>query len=426
MGHHRGVIDLAMEYGVPTRSAPFRSLGRRSLLTAVAGLGGLAVSPRAVRAGQTVDLGLPGGDGARAFTTGFPGKGRMILQRTRPPLLETPFEVFDKGIITPNDLFYVRWHWSNIPTQIDAASFRLRVHGQVERSLVLSLTDLLAMPSVELVAVNQCAGNSRGFLQPRVTGAQWGNGAMGNARWTGVRLKDVLDRAGVGAGAVAVRFRGLDGSVIPGGPDFMKSLSIDHARDGEVMIAYAMNGEQLPFLHGFPLRLVVPGWYATYWIKMLSDIEILDAADKNYWMTEAYRVPDNPAASVDPAHADVKMAPVARMNPRSFFTGMRSGDRAAADTPLAIRGIAFGGDAAVKRVATSVDNGRTWQDARLGEDAGKYGFRRWETSIAPSRGKQVILVRCTNTMDEEQPLKAGWNRGGFMRNVIESLTLNVT
>jgi DMSO/TMAO reductase YedYZ molybdopterin-dependent catalytic subunit len=134
----------------------------------------------------------------------------------------------------------------------------------VNRSLSLSLDELMALPRVELAAINQCSGNSRGYFQPRVTGGQWAHGAMGNARWTGVRLKDVLDRAGVKAGALQVRFNGMDEPVVPDAPDFMKSLAIDHAPDGEVMLAYAMNGAQLPLLNGFPLRLIVPGWYSTY------------------------------------------------------------------------------------------------------------------------------------------------------------------
>lgn len=184
----------------------------------------------------------------------------MILQRTRPPLLETPFEVFDKGVFTPSDRFYVRWHWSAIPTEVDASGFRLAVRGQVNRRLSRSLDEIAAMPRVEIAAVDQCSGNSRGFFQPRIAGGEWGNGAMGDARWTGVRLRDVLDRAGVKAGAVQVRFNGLDEPTGPDGPDFMKPLDLDHARDGEVTIAYAMNGEQLPLPNGFPLRLVVPGW----------------------------------------------------------------------------------------------------------------------------------------------------------------------
>ena len=247
---------------------------RRLLVTASAA--GLALSKPAW-AQKMIDLPLPGGPGARQITTAFPQKGQMILQRTRPPLLETPFEVFDKGVFTPNDQFYVRWHWAVIPTDIDTDKFSLTVHGHVNQTLSLSLSDILhGLPSIQLSAVNQCSGNSRGFFEPRVPGGEWANGAMGNALWTGVRLKDVLDKAGVKPGAVQVRFKGLEEPVVADAPHFMKSLDIDHARDGEVMIAYAMNGEQLPLVNGFPLRLVVPGWYATYWVKMLNDIEVLD------------------------------------------------------------------------------------------------------------------------------------------------------
>jgi len=269
---------------------------------------------------------LPFVNGQRQLVTNFPQKGAMLLQRTRPPLLETPFEVFDHGVFTPNDRFYVRWHLANIPTTIEPAVFRLNVSGHVREKISLTLADLVRdFEPFEIAAVNQCSGNSRGFFQPRVAGGEWANGAIGNALWRGVRLKDVLDRAGVKAGALQVRFNGLDTGVIPQTPDFMKSLAIDHARDGEVMIAYAMNGEPLPLLNGFPLRLVVPGWYATYWVKMLNDIEVLDTPDTNFWMTKAYLIPDTPFANVLPGQQGVKMIPINRMLPRSFFTNIPDG-----------------------------------------------------------------------------------------------------
>ena len=151
---------------------------------------------------------------------------------------------------------------------------------------------------------------------------------MGNAKWMGVRLKDVLDRAGVKPGALQVRFSGLDQPVVDGAPKLMKSLALDHARDGEVMIAYAMNGEQLPLLNGFPLRLVVPGWYSTYWVKMLDRIEVLDTPDENFWTKNAYLIPDTPGANMTPGQTGVKMVPINRMVPRSFVTNLKDGAHA--------------------------------------------------------------------------------------------------
>ncbi len=303
---------------------------RRSVPSAYGGVAGLGLAVAPAWAATTVKLPLPGGPQDRPITEEFPQKAAMILQRTRPPLLETPFEVFDRGVFTPNDQFFVRWHWAVIPTEVDVDKFRLTVRGHVNQVLSLSLQDILSLPRVEMAAVNQCSGNSRGLFLPRVAGGQWGNGSMGNARWTGVRLEDVLHRAGVKPGAVAVRFQGLDEAVIDGAPRFLKSLDIDHARDGEVMLAYQMNGEQLPLLNGFPLRLIVPGWYSTYWIKMLTDIEVLDAPDDNFWMKTAYRIPDTPYASVKPDEKGYKTVPINRMLPRSFATNLKDGDKASA------------------------------------------------------------------------------------------------
>ena len=399
-------------------------LDRRQWL---AGAGVFAFSGSALAvaiSGGSIDLMLPGGPGNRPITTDFPKKDRMILQRIRPPLLETPFDVFDNQVFTPNNRFFVRWHWAVIPTAVDAEKFRLAVHGHVERELSLSLRELQTLPEFEIVAVNQCSGNSRGFFAPRVPGGQWGNGAMGNARWTGVRLKDVLDRAGVKSGGVQVRFGGLDQPVVPQAPDFMKSLAIDHARDGEVMIAYAMNGEQLPLLNGFPLRLVVPGWYSTYWIKMLNDIEVLAEPDQNFWMKTAYLIPDTPNADMKPGQAGVSMVPISRMNPRSFITNLAPNTRLEVGASVTVRGIAFGGNTGVSKVEFSADGGNTWTQARLGPDEGKYSFRVWDAGFVPhDRRLLALMSRCTNSDGSVQPMQANWNPGGYMRNVVESVAV---
>ncbi len=399
-----------------------RSVSSRRYFLRGAGTATLALLTAPAWAETMVDLPLPGGPGRRPVTTAFPQKGAMILQRTRPPLLETPFEVFDESVFTPNDRFYVRWHWALIPTEVNAQTFRLAVHGRVNQTLSLSLDDILALPQVELAAVNQCSGNSRGYFSPRVAGGEWSNGAMGNAAWTGVRLKDVLDRAGVKPGAVQVRFSGLDDPVVADAPKFMKSLAIDHARDGEVMLAYGMNHEQLPLLNGFPLRLIVPGWYSTYWVKMLHDIEVLDQPDTNYWMKTAYTIPDTPYASIYPGEPDVRLVPINRMVPRSFITNIKSGDPFHAGRAALARGIAFGGDAGVARVDFSSDDGKSWQAAELGKDEGKYSFRQWQIQFTlPVRGDYALMVRCTNSQGVAQPAAPNWNPGGFMRNVIEAM-----
>ncbi len=399
-------------------------LSRRGLLGAMTALGGLGVA--ATAGAQTVDLGLNGGPARRALTTAFPQKGSMILQRTRPPLLETPWAVFDEGVFTPNDRFFVRWHWAAIPEQIDLAQFRCAVRGHVNRPQSLSMTDILALPRVELAAVNQCSGNSRGLFAPRVAGGQWENGAMGNAKWVGVRLRDVLDRAGVKPGAVAVRFNGLDEPVTPDAPDFMKSLAIDHARDGEVMLAYQMNGEQLPLLNGFPMRLVAPGWYSTYWVKMVSDIEVLDKPDESFWMKSAYLIPATPRADVKPGQTGFPTEPINRMVPRSWFTNVTPATRVTPGAPVPLRGIAMGGDCGVAAVDLSVDGGVTWAPATLGADEGPYSFRQWTgQASAPAMGALAAMVRCTNTRQVAQPMAANWNGGGFMRNVVETVQLAV-
>lgn len=389
------------------------AIGRRALL----GLGAGALAGGPAWAQALVDLGLSDGNGRRPLSDAFPAKRGMIVQRTRAPLLETPMDAFDGALdsatVTPNDRFFVRWHYPDIPLSVDAAAFRLRVTGAVKRTLALGLKDLQALPPVDVVAVNQCSGNSRGFFAPRVPGAQWGNGAMGNARWTGVRLRDLLDRAGVAPGAVAVKFSGLDQP--PGqAPWFAKTLTLDHALSDDVILAYGMNGAALPLLNGFPLRLVVPGWFSTYWVKALDRIALLRAPDTGFWMEKAYRIPATPRASVAPGAKDFATVPIGRMPPRAFFT--RADARG-------VRGIALGGDSAVARVDWSIDGGKTWHAARLGPDAGRYGFRRWTAALP--RGTHGVAVRATNAGGETQRADPIWNPSGYRRNSIETIGVTI-
>jgi sulfite dehydrogenase (cytochrome) subunit A len=370
-------------------------------------------------------IALPFGNGERPLVK-YPQKRPLIQLTSRPPQLETPFSVYAEGPITPNDAFFVRYHLAGVPYDLAPEKFALKLKGKVDQELSLSLADLRQMPATEIVAVNQCSGNSRGFFEPRVAGGQLGNGALGNARWRGVSLKAVLDKAGVQAGARQVTFNGMDGPVMDTTPDFVKALDIDHARDGEVMLAYAMNGEPLPFLNGFPLRLVVPGYYGTYWVKHLNEITVIDNVYDGFWMKTAYRIPDNACACVEPGTAPKATIPINKFNTRSFITSLANGAKVKAGQPITIKGFAFDGGTGIKDVDLSTDGGKTWQQAKLGKDLGKYSFREWQLSVMLLAGSHELMVRATNNVGATQPAAATWNPAGYMRNVIETTTVTAT
>lgn len=397
---------------------------RRQMLKAagraVLGLGVAAGEGAGLAAFAAEMVQLPFANGERSLVA-YPGKRPLIELTARPPQLETPFGVFNDGLLTPNDAFFVRYHLADIPTEIDPDAFRIAITGKVDKSLSLSLQDLrTGFEPVELIAVNQCSGNSRGLFEPRVAGGQLANGAMGNARWRGVSLKAVLDKAGVQAGAVQVSFDGLDGPVIPDTPDFIKALDIDHARDGEVMLAYAMNGEDLPWLNGFPVRLVVPGYFGTYWVKHLREIAVLDKAFDGFWMTSAYRIPANACACTEPGKAPTATVPINRFNVRSFITSVQDGATVKANADVMLRGIAFDGGYGVTDVAISPDGGKSWLAATLGENLGKYSFREWKAVVRLPKGEHVLMVRATNRIGQSQPIEPLWNPAGYMRNVVET------
>lgn len=383
----------------------------------------LIASALAAPAAAQVDLGFSE-NGLRPTTRAFPQKGEMILQRSTPPLLETPIGVFDAADFTPNDRFFVRWHHP-FPTSVDPARHRLRVTGLVGKPLSLSLAQLARLPRIAIAAVNQCAGNGRGLFGPRVPGAQWGNGAMGNALWEGVRLKDVLALAGVKPGAVAVRFGGLDAPVMDTAPDFEKSLPIDHALSDDVMIAWGMNGQPLPLLNGFPLRLVVPGWYSTYWVKMLDSIEVLAEPDHGFWMAKAYMAPANALADVAPGAPAGPRQPVSVMRPRAIITNIAAGARLPARAFTPVQGVALGGDNGVMLVELSGDGGRSWVPAQLGPDHGRYAFRRFRGALALAPGRQLILARATNAAGVSQPLVQNWNPSGYNRAGVDPVPVEI-
>ena len=387
------------------------------------GLSALGLGKAACAQSATADLPFP--NGTRPLVR-YPQKRLLLRLTARPPQLETPFAVYDDGLITPNDAFFVRYHLANIPfDQIDPASFRLTIGGAVQTPLSLTLAELKAMPAREVTAVAQCSGNSRGFFTPRVAGGQAGNGLMGNAVWRGVALRDVLEQAGLRPDAVQLSFNGMDSPVLPETPDFVKALDVVEARDPDVLLAYSMNGQDLPVLNGFPLRLVVPGYFATYWVKHLHEITALDKPLASFWMTTAYRIPDNDCACVPVGATLGATRPIGRYAVRSFITNLNHGAKLPAGQEIAIKGIAFDGGSGIRAVDLSTDGGSAWVPTTLGPDLGRYSFRGFMASVALPPGLHTLLVRAASNAGEVQPAEQRWNPSGYMRNVIEAVSVTI-
>ena len=391
---------------------------RREVLAGALAL--MAGSAGGARSQTAATVSLPFDNGERPLGV-YPQKRPMIVLTQRPPQLETPFEVFDHGAFTPNDAFFVRYHLSGAPPRgLNAATHRLKIGGAVETPLDLGMDDLrTSFPVVEMAAVNQCSGNGRGFSSPRVGGGQLGNGAMGSALWRGVSLRALLDKAGVKPSAKAVEFNGADVPPMRVIPDFIKALSVDHARQGEVMLAFEMNGAPLPLLNGYPLRLIVPGYYGTYWVKHLTDITVLEQDSQSYFMQKAYRVPDNDCACTPPGQPATQTRPIGKLNVRSFITNVQDGQKIGAGKRVVLRGIAFDGGSGVAGVEVSADGGKAWTSAALGQDHGPYGFREWSTHVALNPGNHVLMARARSKAGEIQPMTQTWNPPGYMRNVVD-------
>jgi len=408
-------------------------LGRRAFLRLASAVGGgLALSACKKESSSSPQSGTSSSSATESATAAapremaqFPEKTDLILLTDRPPQLETPLKYFQTDL-TPNDAFFVRWHLADIPTSVDTAKFRLNLHGHVNTPLELSLDDLKKFDPVSIVAVNQCSGNSRSLFEPRVFGGQWTNGAMGNAKWTGVRLADLLDKAGVKDGAVEVTFQGLDKAVLPATPAFVKSLKLDKAKDKDVIVAYAMNDAPLPMLNGFPIRLIVPGWYATYWVKALNDINVVTEPFTGFWMAKAYRIVNNPQANESPDKLATETVPINTMTVRSVIVSPQPDDKVTSGKSFEITGVAFDGGKGIAKVDVSTDGGKTWQPATLNENnLGPYSWRRFSYNWTPtSAGTAKLMARATNAAGETQQTEQ-WNRSGYARNVMDPVVINV-
>src|SRR5262245_50922398 len=338
----------------------------------------------------------------------------MIVRSTRPEDLEMPISGFD-DYITPVENFFVRTH-VNVPT-VDIAQWRLSVAGQVSTPLTLSIEDLRQMPSVEVVSVLECAGNGRQFYNPTVPGVQWGNGAVGNGRWRGVRLADVLRRAGLKADAIEIL---LDGADTPIGKmvDFQRTIPLKKALHPSTLLAYEMNGAPLTIKHGFPVRAVVPGWAGDSWMKWVTSVRVLNEEFTGYWMKSAYLHPGKavaPGTLVPPT----AMKPVTSLRVKSVISFPANGANVDPGKRIVVRGAAWSGDSGpVTTVDVSVDRGRTWRSATLTSKATDFGWRLWEFPwTPPGAGHYTLFARARDAGGDIQPLAQEWNPSGYLWKV---------
>ena len=407
-------------------------ISRRALLAggAFALAGSLPPSRKTCAAGKPfLPQGLADGVYDTATLEALPGKKPLIKLTERPPNYETPLDHFTSEF-TANESFFVRYHLSGIPEQIDAGQWRLKVTGDgVGKPVQLSLSELRSdFAAAEIAAVCQCSGNRRGFSQPHVPGVQWSLGAVGNARWKGARLKDVLSRADLRAETVEIVSNGADGPVLDGTPDFVKSIPLAKALDDNTLIAYEMNGAPLPHFNGFPIRLIVPGWTATYWMKHLDTIEASTKPFSGFWVKSAYRIPTGKFPIIQHFQSQVAAAnePITEMVVNSMITAPAQGQTMRAGATTEIRGLAWDGGYGISRVEIAVDGGGTWRDAALGDDFGRFAFRAFRFAFTPPQaGTYQVMARASNGVGQTQADRLIFNPAGYHNNVIRPLTINV-
>jgi len=398
---------------------------RRSFLkTAAITAGSIGLGTSVAKAAQT---GQPR-DNREVSKYAFPEKRPLITYSDRPPLLETPREVFTTAL-TPNDQFFVRWHMPDIPTQIDPDKYTININGLVDKELSISLNDIKNnFEQVEVTAVLQCGGNSRSAFKPIAGGIQWGNGAMGCATWKGVRLRDVLNRAGLQKEAVWIGFNGRDKAAYYETPQFVRELKIDEL-DDHVILAYEMNGEELPYLNGYPLRLVIPGSYSDSWVKMISNITVTKEYQKLFFMDVAYRVPDNDCECETPDKRVKATKPITKMNVKSLIGYPTTGTKLNMKSHVVIRGVARDDGHGIQDVMISTDEGKTWEKALLDDGKlGRYAYRAFRFSFKPKKyGDVTIMSKAINKLGKEQPFAKDikWNHGGYKFNGIDEIKVTV-
>jgi DMSO/TMAO reductase YedYZ molybdopterin-dependent catalytic subunit len=354
-----------------------------------------------------------------ADNTSSPGK--LIVREQEPVNLEMPFSALD-GLITPNESFYVRCHFP-IP-EISAADWRLKIEGEVEAPFELKYDELREMESRTIAATLECAGNNRIYLEPKAKGVQWGLGAVGNASWTGVPLAALLERAQPRAGALEVILDGADEGEVDKTPtpagkiSFCRSLPLEKAR-GDVLLAYEMNGEPLSASHGFPVRAVVPGWYAMASVKWLRRIILTKKPFNGYYQSLDYTYWDR-------SRPLPTLAPITELQTKAEIARPESGETIAANSPYLVHGAAWTGTGEITRVEISVDSGRTWNEAKLLGDPVKNAWRLWEYEWRPTTtGRQTIIARASDSRGGAQPVGRGGDRGTYMINHLLPLDVEV-
>jgi sulfite dehydrogenase len=406
---------------------------RRSLLEA-AGAGsllagtGMAV-PRLFAAQAETPLNLPAalpeGMRSEAVLDTLPGKKPLIKLAYRPPNYESPIEYL-RTPITPNDEFFVRYHLSDIPN-VDAGTWKLAIGGEGASAEVrFGLEDLKQFTPVELVAVCQCSGNRRGLMQPHVAGVEWGYGAMGCARWKGVRLKDLLDKAGLKKEAIEIVLDGADKGVSDKTPKFTKSLPAWKALEDTTMVAYEMNGQPLPHWNGFPARVVVPGWTGTYWMKHITSLTAITKPFEGFWMKSAYRIPLGkfPNVARFSSQETAVNTPITDMVVNSLITSHTDGAMVKLGSTVTVAGIAWDGGYGLSMVEVSVDGGKTWTEAALGKDNGPFALHTFSLHFVPRvAGKHVVMARATNKIGQSQATVLIPNPAGYHHNLVQALTL---
>jgi DMSO/TMAO reductase YedYZ molybdopterin-dependent catalytic subunit len=387
----------------------------------------MAVTRRALfeRVLQGIGAGVVAGGVDRALADSqVAASGPLTVRVSRPFDAETPVREFTSWL-TPNERFFVRSHFGPPPAEaVQSEAWRLTVKGLVKEGLSLTLKDLQQFEPVTLTSVLQCSGNGRAHHRPKVPGVQWERGAVGNAQWTGVRLRDVLQQAGVKPQGLHVQFQGADRPALPTVPLFTRSIPLAKALHPDTLLAYEMNGRPLPLLHGAPLRVITPGWMAESCMKWLTEITVRADETPGYYMQQAYRIPETTVrlSSGLPGSA---MVPVEQMPVKSLIAAPAEGDTVRIG-PVTVQGVAWAGEAPVVKVEVSCDDGKTWEQARLLGEGQPYAWRPWQfVWNARTPGPTAILCRATDAQGQEQPATSPWNPGGFLWNGWDRLSVTV-